>query len=79
MAGKVTEWGSTLPDLKSHPMAEVLSPRARMHSEDVVESRQMSQMPMTMPRNSRRLFTTLDPKIGLVGGIRKRQARPVRL
>jgi hypothetical protein len=67
------------PDLNSHPIAEVLSPMARMHSERVPGLRQMSQMPTTMPRNSRRLFTRFEPKMGLDAGIGKRQPWPLRL
>jgi len=31
-ASKYKEFVGSLPDLKSHPIADVLSPKARMHS-----------------------------------------------
>lgn len=68
-------------DLWSHPMAEVLSPRARMHacssSWPVGRFRHSSQTFTTIPRNSRRLLIPGCPKITLPRGMRTLQAIPV--
>jgi hypothetical protein len=62
IAGNDSEFWSTFPDPKSHPMAEVLSPSDRMHSELVLSAaRILSHIPTTMPRNSHRLLNRESP------------------
>jgi hypothetical protein len=73
---KQRESGSTRPDLKHHPMAEVLSPNARMHWGVSGKSRTISHTLMIVPRNSNRLFTRRLPWMGLDAGILTRQALP---
>jgi hypothetical protein len=43
-------------EVKSHPIAEVLSPSARIHWWGLEASSISSQTLTTIPRNSRRLF-----------------------
>jgi hypothetical protein len=71
--------GIHYPDLNSQPMVEVLSLMASMHLEGLSGSRPMSQMPITISRNLRRLFIRLEQKMGREDGIGKCQAQPCRL
>ncbi len=52
---------STCPDRKSHPIAEVLSPKVRMHLELSLAAFISSQIPTTIPRNSQRLLNRESP------------------
>jgi hypothetical protein len=56
-----SELWSTRPDRKSHPIAEVLSPKARMHSDLSLAALISSQIPTTIPRNSQRLLNRESP------------------
>ena len=53
--------GSSRAVLCNHPIAEVLSPIARMHAWLEPGSRHANQILITIPRNSRRLLTRLFP------------------
>ena len=68
-------------DLCSHPIADVLSPRARMHAwtelGSVVQLRHSSHTLIIIPKNSRRLLIPGCPKMKLSDGILILQAFPV--
>jgi hypothetical protein len=73
---KESESVGIFPELNSQPIAEVLSPMARIHSDSVDVSRHSIHTFTAMPMNSNKLLKRLSPKRGLVEGMRIRQANP---
>ena len=70
---------SSFDDLKSHPMADVLLPIARIQAWELGLSRHSNHTFTVIPMNSSRLFTPGWSRMGLVSGILILQTRPDRL